>query len=59
MNYNKYSVKDLIDINIDEKIYLVTVRALQRSISDHTPLILDSSEAAHLGNKAAFSFETY
>lgn len=26
-------------------------------MSDHTPLFVDSSEAAHVGNKMAFSFE--
>jgi hypothetical protein len=25
--------------------------------SDHTPLLIDSGEQAHLGNKAYFSFE--
>lgn len=27
------------------------------SLSDHTPLFVDSSEVAHVGNKIAFSFE--
>lgn len=31
--------------------------ALQRGLSDHTPLLLDSGEATHIRNKAAFSFE--
>ena len=35
---------------------MVTVQALSRGISDHTPL-LDSSEATHMGNKNSFSFE--
>jgi hypothetical protein len=33
------------------------VRALTRSGSDHTALLIDSGEQAHLGNKAQFSFE--
>ena len=36
----------------------MVVRALQRSISDNTPLLLDSGEASHPGNKEAFSFQT-
>jgi hypothetical protein len=36
---------------------LVTVRALTRSRSDHAPLLLDSGNQAHIGNKAHFSFE--
>jgi hypothetical protein len=28
-----------------------------RTCSDHTPLLVDSGEQAHLGNKALFSFE--
>jgi hypothetical protein len=35
----------------------VSVRALTRSGSDHTPLLLDSGDQAFLGNKANFSFE--
>ena len=31
--------------------------ALRRGLSDHDPLPFDSSETAHVGNKAAFSFE--
>jgi hypothetical protein len=33
---------------------LVSVRALTRSGSDHTPLLLDSGDPAHLGNKNNF-----
>ena len=36
----------------------MTVQALQRGISDHTPLLVDSGEAAHHGNNNGFSFET-
>jgi hypothetical protein len=35
----------------------VTVRAFQRGLSDHAPLLLDSGEAGHVGNKAPFSLE--
>jgi hypothetical protein len=47
----------LASVEWEEKFPLVTVRALARAESDHTPLILDSGEQAHLGNKAQFSFE--
>ena len=33
------------------------VRALTRMGSDHTPLLIDSGEASHIGNKSLFSFE--
>jgi hypothetical protein len=33
------------------------VRALARTGSDHTPLLIDSGEPAHIGNKNNFSFE--
>ena len=39
------------------EISLLTVQALSRGISDHTPLFLDSGEATHLGNKNIFLFE--
>jgi hypothetical protein len=41
----------------ENKFPLVSVRALTRSGSDHTPFLIDSGEQAHLGNKAHFSFE--
>jgi hypothetical protein len=41
----------------EQKFPLVSVRALTRSGSDHTPLLLDSGMQAHRGNKALFSFE--
>ena len=41
----------------EQKFPLVTVRALERAGSDHTPLLIDSGEQAHLGNKSHFSFE--
>jgi exonuclease III len=47
----------LASVEWEQKFPLVSVRALARAESDHTPLILDSGEQAHLGNKAQFSFE--
>ena len=43
----------------EQKFPLVTVRALSRTGSDHTPILIDSGVKAHLGNKAGFSFELY
>jgi hypothetical protein len=40
-----------------QKIPLVAVRALTRSGSDHAPLLIDSGNHAHIGNKSHFSFE--
>ena len=36
---------------------MVTIQALQRGISDHTPLLVDSGEATHAGNKNVFPFK--
>jgi hypothetical protein len=47
----------LASVEWEQKFPLVNVRALARAESDHTPLILDSGEQAHLGNRAQFSFE--
>jgi hypothetical protein len=47
----------LASVDWEQKYPLVSVRALTRSGSDHTPLLIDSGEQAHLGNKALFSFE--
>jgi hypothetical protein len=41
----------------EQKFPLVSVRALTRAGSDHTPLLIDSGNHAHIGNKARFSFE--
>jgi hypothetical protein len=41
----------------EQKFPLVTVRALTRIGSDHTPLLIDSGEAAHIGNRKNCSFE--
>lgn len=48
----------LTSIDWEQKFPLVTVRALQRAISDHTPLLLDSGNATHMGEKDGFSFES-
>lgn len=47
----------LTSVDWKQKFPLVTVRALQRGLSDHTPLLVDSGEATHVGNKNIFSFK--
>ena len=47
----------LASIEWEQKFPLVTVQALSRGISDHTPLFMDSGEPNHVGNKNTFSFE--
>jgi hypothetical protein len=47
----------LATVEWEQKFPLVSVRALTRSGSDHTPLLLDSGEQSFLGNKFHFSFE--
>jgi exonuclease III len=47
----------LASVEWEQKYPLVSVRALTRSGSDHTPLILDSGDQAFIGNKSNFSFE--
>ena len=47
----------LASVDWEQKFPLVTVQALSRGISDHTPLLVDSGEATHVGNKNTFSFE--
>ena len=44
-------------VSWEQKFHLVCVRALTMEGSDHTTLLLDLGEQAHLGNKAHFSFE--
>ena len=36
----------------------MTVQALSRKFSDHTPLLVDSGEATHVENKSTFSFDS-
>lgn len=40
-----------------QKCPLVMVHALRSSISNHTPVLRDSTEVTHLENKVTFSFE--
>ena len=47
----------LANVEWQQKFSLVTVLALSRAISYHTPLLVDSGEATHVGNKNTFSFE--
>ena len=47
----------LASVDWEQKFPLVTVQALTRGISDHTPLLVDSGAPTHLGNKNIFSFE--
>jgi endonuclease/exonuclease/phosphatase family metal-dependent hydrolase len=47
----------LASVEWENKFPLVSVRALTRTGSDHTPLLIDSGEQAHMGNKSIFSFE--
>jgi hypothetical protein len=41
----------LASVEWEQKFPLVLVRALTRSSSDHTPLLLDSGDQAFVGNK--------
>ena len=47
----------LASVEWEQKFSLVSVRALTRSRSAHTPLLIDAGIQAHVGNKARFSFE--
>ena len=47
----------LASIDWEQKFPLVSVRALPRSGSDHTPLLIDTGRQAHHGNKSRFAFE--
>jgi endonuclease/exonuclease/phosphatase family metal-dependent hydrolase len=47
----------LASVDWENKFPLVSVRALTRTGSDHTPLLIDSGEQAHIGNKSQFTFE--
>jgi hypothetical protein len=39
------------------KYPLVSVRALERGVSDHTPLLLDTGDSAFIGNNQQFRME--
>jgi hypothetical protein len=41
----------LASVEWEQKFPLVAVRALTRSGSDHTPLLIDTGRQAHIGNK--------
>jgi hypothetical protein len=47
----------LASVEWEQKFPLVSVRALSRSGSDHTPLLIDLGSKAHRGNTTRFSFE--
>jgi hypothetical protein len=47
----------LASVESEQKFPLVSTRTLTRSGSDHTPLLIDSGDQAHLDNKAQLSFE--
>jgi hypothetical protein len=47
----------LASVEWEQKFPLVSVHALTRSGSDHTPLLIDSGNKAHLGKSNRFSFE--
>ena len=47
----------LASIEWEQKYPLVSVHAMQRAISDHTPLLVDLGDATHIVNKNTFSFE--
>jgi hypothetical protein len=42
---------------VEQKFPLLSVQALTRSGSDHTPLLLDFGSPAHGGKNSTFSFE--
>jgi endonuclease/exonuclease/phosphatase family metal-dependent hydrolase len=44
----------LASVEWEQKFPLVSVRALTRSGSDHTPLLIDTGRRAHIGNKTCF-----
>ena len=47
----------LASVDWEQMFPLVTVQALTRGISVHTPLLVDSGAQTHMGNKNIFSFE--
>jgi exonuclease III len=47
----------LASVEWEHKFPLVSVRALTRSGSDHTPLLIDTGRQTHIGNKTRFSFK--
>jgi endonuclease/exonuclease/phosphatase family metal-dependent hydrolase len=49
--------KVLVSSEWEQKYPLVTVRAMKRTILDHTPLLIDSGCQSHFGKSNHFSFE--
>jgi endonuclease/exonuclease/phosphatase family metal-dependent hydrolase len=47
----------LVSVEWEEKFPLVTVQALTRTGSDHTPLLVETGSPAHVGRNRLFSFE--
>jgi exonuclease III len=47
----------LASMEWEQKFPLVTVDALNREISDHTPLLLSTGERVHRGGQPEFKFE--
>jgi hypothetical protein len=47
----------LASVEWEQKFQLVSIRDLSHSGSDHTPLLIDLGNHAHLGNIAQLSFE--
>ena len=47
----------LASVDWEQKYPPVSVHVMQRAISDHTPLLVDSGDATHICNKNTFSFE--
>jgi hypothetical protein len=54
--YEKHD-RVLASVSWEQKKLLVSVRALTREGSDHTPLLFDFGMQVHRGNKNMFSFE--
>jgi hypothetical protein len=48
----------LVRVEVEQKFPLLSVHALTRSGSDHTPLLVDFGSPAHSGKNPTFSFET-
>jgi hypothetical protein len=47
----------LTSVEWEQKFPMVSVRALTRAGSDHTPILIDAGSQAHFGNKIRFTFE--
>ena len=47
----------LVSTDWEQKFRVSTMEALTRELSDHTPLLLNTGDAAHRGNNHQFKFE--